>query len=327
MKRKRTFKHLGQFGRDRLEVLWQDGYSQTEIAEVLKVNKSTVSREIRNRKRKDGRYDADTAQHKAYVKRLYSKYQGMKVEQRPVLRTCIIAGLKQKRSPDEIAGRINREAGHCVINHKAIYKWLYSIYGEGYCHLLCTKRRRIKKQNLDKQPRATIPNLVSIHAISTDLIQYEGDTFVSPRRCQTTASVAVVVNRRSKFILAKKIPSLKPMVMTRTMKTFQQQADLKNIALDRGIENRYHEKFGVPAYFCDAQSPHQKPLVESSIGLMRRWFWKKGTNLANVSRREIKDGIEMLNNKYRKSLRYRSAYEVARENGILKREINTKSCI
>lgn len=327
MKRKRTFKHLDQFGRDRLEILWQNGHSQTEIAKVLKVNKSTVSREIRNRKRKDGGYDADTAQHKAHVKRLYSKYQGMKVEQRPVLRTCIIAWLKQKRSPDEIAGRLNREAGHCVINHKAIYKWLFSVYGERYCHFLCTKRRRIKKRNPDKQPRVTIPNLVSIHAIPTNSIQYEGDTFVSPRRCQTTASVAVVVNRQSKLVLGRKIPSLKPGVMARTMKTFQQQAILTNIVLDRGIENRYHEKFGIPTYFCDAQSPYQKPLVESSIGLMRRWFWKKGTNLAEVDGQEVQDGINMLNNKYRKSLNYRSAYEVARENGILKRETNVESCI
>lgn len=327
MKRKRTFKHLDQFGRDRLEVLLRSGHTQVEIADILKVNKSTVSREIRNRKRKDGRYDAYTAQHKARVKRLYSKYQGMKIEQCPVLRTCVIAGLKQKRSPDEIAGRINRTAGRCVINCKAIYKWLYSVYGERYCHFLCTKRRKTKKQNPDKQPRAIIPNLVSIHAIPADLINYEGDTFVSPRRCQTTASVAVAVNRESKLILGKKIPNLKPGVMIKTMRTFQQRAVLKNVILDRGIENRYHEKFGIPVYFCDAQSPHQKPLVESSIGLMRRWFWKKGTNLAEVSNQEIQDGINTLNNKYRKSLNYRSAYEVARERGILKGETNTESCI
>jgi len=69
----------------------------------------------------DGRYDADTAQHKAHVKRLYSKYQGMKIEDRPSLKAHIITELKQKRSPDEIAGRINKKAGYCIINHKAPY--------------------------------------------------------------------------------------------------------------------------------------------------------------------------------------------------------------
>ena len=96
--------------------------------------------------------------------------------------------------------------------------------------------------------------------------------------------------------------------------------------MDRGIENRYHEQFGIPAYFCDAQSPHQKPLVEGSIGLMRRWFWKKGTNLSEVSNQEIQKGIKILNNKYRKSLNYMNALEVARECDILKGEINPESC-
>lgn len=317
-----AYKHLNQSHRDRIEVLLGTGHTQVEIADVLKVHKSTVSREIRKRKRKDGRYDADTAQHKAHVKRMYSKYQGMKVESRPLLKALIIAEMKLKRSPDEIAGRLNDLIGRTVINNKAIYKWLYSVYGERYCHLLCTKRKKKKKQNQNKQPRVTIPHLVSIHEVSPCMIQCEGDTFVSPRRYQTTASVAVVVNRQSKLILAKKIPSMKPRVMVGAIKTFSKQMRIRNIVLDRGIENRYHEKFGMPAYFCDAQSPYQKPLVEGSIGLIRRWFWKKGTNLSEVSSQEIQKGINMLNNKYRKSLGYQSALEVAREHGILKGDIN-----
>jgi len=324
-----AYKHLGQSERDRIEVLLRSGHTQTEIADVLKVDKSTVSREIRKRKRIDGRYDADTAQHKAHVKRMYSKYQGMKIEKNDELRAHIITGMEQKRSPDEIAGRLNREAGKCVVNHKAIYKWLYTVYGDRYCHLLCTKRRKVKKQDPNKQVRNMIPNLVSIHAIKRNLIQCEGDTFVSPKRYKTTASVAVVVDKASKLILSKKIPSLKPKVMVRVMKTFEKQMVIKNVVLDRGIENRYHEQFGIPTYFADPQSPHQKPLAEGSIGLGRRWFWKKGTDLSTVSNYEIQNGFHILNNKYRKSLQYRSAYEVARENGILRGEsgkTNTESC-
>src|SRR3990167_9552707 len=120
-----AYTHLVQSDRDRIETLLRAGHTQVEMASVLKVNKSTISREIQKRKRMDGRYDADTAQHKAHVKRLYSKYQGMKIESRPELKAYIISELKKKRSPDEIAGRMNREADYCVVNHKAIYKWLY----------------------------------------------------------------------------------------------------------------------------------------------------------------------------------------------------------
>lgn len=315
-----AYKHLGQSERDRIEALLGAGHARVEIAQILKVHKSTISREIEKRKRRDGRYDADTAQHKAYCKRKYSKYQGMKIESNPALKSHLIRELKQKRSPDEIAGRLNREAGHSVVNCKAIYKWLYSVYGERYCHLLCTKRKRKKYRNPNKQPRVMIPHLVSIHAIPRELIQCEGDTFVSPKRCHTTASVAVVVEKSSKFILAQKIPSLKPRMMVRAMRNFQKSVALKSVVLDRGIENRYHEQFGIPACFCDPQSPHQKPLVEGSIGLARRWFWPKGTDLSKVSGRAIQKGIAVLNHKYRKALRYRSAFEAARESGILKGE-------
>jgi len=74
----------------------------------------------------------------------------------------------------------------------------------------------------------------------------------------------------------------------------------------------------LPTYFCDPASPRQKPFIESSIGLCRRWFWPKGTDLRQVGQEEFADKIEILNNKYRKTLRYRSANEVARECGIIK---------
>ena len=61
----------------------------------------------------------------------------------------------------------------------------------------------------------------------------------------------------------------------------------------------------------------QKPLIENSIGQLRKWFWPKGTDLSKISKEEFQEKIEIMNNKYKKSLRYRSANEVSREYGIL----------
>ena len=76
---------------------------------------------------------------------------------------------------------------------------------------------------------------------------------------------------------------------------------------------------GVPTYFCDRGSPWQKPHIEGSIGLIRRWFLPKGTDLAAIPDKTFQSQLHLLNNKYRKSLGYQSAYEVARERGIIKR--------
>lgn len=325
MKRKRRFRHLDQHDRDRIEALLNAGHTQKEIAAIIKVDKGTVSREIKRRKRKDGRYEATTAQLKANVKRSNSKYQGMKVEQCPQLRTFIISELEQHRSPDEIAGRMKREKRQPRVNTNAIYKWLYSVYGEQYCKYLCTRRRKRKPQKDDKVKREIIPNKISIweRPKARSLHHWEGDTMVSPRRAQTTASVAVASAIKEKYIYGTKISSLKPESMRQAVGQCTVQLTVDSLTIDSGIENRFHEEFGIPTYFCDPHSPWQKPHVENSIGLLRRWFLPKGTDLSRITEEELQKYISILNDKYRKSLNYRSAYEVATERGILK----IKSCI
>ncbi len=95
------------------------------------------------------------------------------------------------------------------------------------------------------------------------------------------------------------------------------QLTFQNFVL-RGRETA-HEQFGVPTYFCTKGSPWQKPHVENSIGLTRRWFLPKGTDLGMVPDATFQSMLGVLNHKYRKSLGYRSAYEVALARGIIKK--------
>jgi len=102
------------------------------------------------------------------------------------------------------------------------------------------------------------------------------------------------------------------------MKEIGNEYVIDAMILDQGGENREHLKFGMSTYFCDPASPRQKPFIESSIGLLGRWFWPKGTDLSKISKEEFQEKLEIINNKYRKTLRYRSANEVSKEYGILK---------
>src|SRR3989338_1002261 len=95
---RKTYRHLDQSDRDRMEALLASGHKQVEIARILKVDKGTISREMKRRLR-IGVYDASRAQMKANVKRSNSKYQGMKIEKYPVLKEYIIDQLKGHRSP------------------------------------------------------------------------------------------------------------------------------------------------------------------------------------------------------------------------------------
>lgn len=330
MKKPRSFRHLNQFDRDRIEALLRSGHLQKEIADILKVDKGTISREIMKRKRKNSRYEATAAQLKANVKRSSSKYQGMKIEKYPELRAHIIAELASHRSPDEIAGRMKWEKRYPRINTNAIYKWLYSVYGQLWCRYLCTRQYRPRKRKEFPAVRIMIPNKIGIDkrplgaTNKTRYAHFEGDTIVAPKKVLNTESVAIAAERRSNFMVGTKISSLSPVRMQQAVIRMQEQTRMNSLTMDSGIENRSHEKFGVPTFFCDPHSPWQKPQVENGIGLLRRWFIPKGTDFACVSENQLQYYFSVLNHKYRKSLQYKSAYEVALEHGIIKKCFNLR---
>ena len=324
IKKRRSFRHLNQFDRDRIEALAEAGHRQEEIAKVLDIDAGTISREIQNRKRKNGRYSAVVAQHKADIKRFGSKHQGMKIEKYPKLRARIIAGLKQLRSPDEIAGRMKAEGQSPRINANAIYKWLYSAWGQAYCHYLCTRRYRKKRQKRTAK-REMIPNRISLEQRPEDGEHAEGDLFVSPIKTGTQRSCAIICVPSTRFLIGRMIENKKPTTMVRTVNAITSGISIDDLTLDNGIENKDHEQFNLPAYFADPHSPWQKPHIENSIGLLRRWFIPKKTNLEDVSEDQLQRYLHILNGKYRRSLSYRSAYEMTMERGIIQKIPNVKA--
>lgn len=314
---RKEFRHLDFRARDRIEALWRAGHTKKEISQILEVHKSTVSRELINRKQLDGNYRASNAEHKARIKRGNSKYQGMKIERNSDLRKFIIQELMKKRSPDEIAGRMMKEGRNPRVNKDAIYKWLYSSFGERYTKHLCTKRKKKKFQKKTAK-REMIPNRIGLEWRPEAGRHAEGDTFVSPRSSGSKAAVAIIGLKEERYLSARKISDMKTESLKQAVWNIQTEMIFDTLTLDNGIENREHEQFGTDTYFCDAHAPWQKPFIEQSIGLIRRWEIPKGTDLNNVSEERLRECIEFLNNKYRKSLGYLSAREVAERNGILK---------
>lgn len=243
----------------------------------------------------------------------------MKIEANPELKQYIITELKRLRSPDEIAGRMKRAGCTPRVGTNAIYKWLYSPSGAPYCQYLCTQKTRKIKQS-KSQKRHLIPNRVSLRKRPEGETELHGesDLFVSPTNLHSKVVGHLVVIPDVHLLLGQFLKDKSPKTMVHSMHHIEDQVPITTWTLDNGIENIYHEQFGVPAYFCTKGSPWQKPHVESSIGLTRRWFLPKGTDLATVSDDAFQSMLHVFNHKYRKSLGYRSAYEASLERGIIK---------
>jgi transposase, IS30 family len=301
------FRQMKEADRDRIQALLRRRHTQAEIAAIVGFDKSAVSREIRGRSRRTGTYDAHNAQLKADQKRRYAKYQGMKIEADDDLREYIVDLLRAGQSPDAVCGRMKREKKAFSVSKNALYTWLYSAHGQQYCHLLCTKRFNPKKHKEGAKKRQMIPHRISFRDI-TEPIRTEVDQAVSS---VNTEAIATGVIRRSKFLMAEKVPNHTPDEMTRAVQVMDACTPLGQTIADNGIENRYHEEWGMPVCFADPHAPWQKPHVEQAIGLMRRWFYpKKKTDWKEVPAWELAAAVRVINNKYRKSLGYRSAYEV-----------------
>ena len=139
----KTYKHFSFVERAQVEILGSKGYSQREIGRVLGRNSGTICRELK--RKANGQYIARKADHKAYVRRKYSKYQGMKIREDMKLEQYITKYLKYGWSPEQISGRISEECMLPVVSHTTIYSWLRSIHGrqlEAELRLLKKKRQR-----------------------------------------------------------------------------------------------------------------------------------------------------------------------------------------
>lgn len=299
---------------ERLEIgiLLEKGYSQRSIARGMRRSPNTISYEIRENS-VCGTYDPLKADVKARVRKRMRKLQWSNIEENPGTKTFIIEKLKARWNPDEIAGFLRRTKDPRYVSKTAIYDWLRTARGERYCTYLYSRRKKVKKRRL-KTTKVLIPNRVGIERRSESTNNrsrygdWERDTILSKKG--TLGGVAMHQERRGKFVVGRKVRSMRPLEHTAATQTVAKKMVMKSATADNGIENRDHESWGIPTFFCDPYSSWQKGGVENANKMFRAFF-PKGTDFSTVTQKQIDETCAIINNKPRRSLGYRSALEVS----------------
>lgn len=260
----KTYTHLTQKERDRIQSLLDSKVCEAEIGRIIGRDKATIGREVKRNKRKRGeipvtnqeQYQATAADHKAYVRRKYAKYEGKSIQENNELREYVIRGLKKHWNPDEISGSMRQTKQPFYASKTTIYNWLYSEWGQRYCKYLYSKRSRPKPRK-PKTKRVMIPDRVSIDerpAEATNRAVYghhEGDTMVSGKKTGSKAAFAVDVERKARFISARTIPNMQPQTFNSAMLNIQVRlTSIVSRTYDNGIENKDHAAMGINSYFC-----------------------------------------------------------------------------
>lgn len=311
--KRQPYHHLTAEQRNQIFQYQRKGCSLRQIACYLQVAASTVSREIkRNRDHENQAYLPDTAQKLSRKRR---HRPGSKIKRSKDLQHLISDWIAMSLSPEVIAGRLKQEVSHHIISHESIYKW---IYGDGkplklYEYLLRHKRSRGLRPS--RKSESKIPNRVSIHERPhcEGPGHWEGDTI---HFAGHKGGIVTIYDKATKMTLGAKMSSLTSAETIANLETILSKLPeqmRQTMTFDNGSEFTGHEQLkkllSKGTYFCDPHSPWQKGGIENANGIIRRRI-KKGSKADEYSAREVQEIIHQINMTPRKSLDYRSPYEM-----------------
>jgi len=314
----KPFKYLSSGERSEIEILNMKGYKIREIARVLGRSPNTISLEL---KRVPSGYNATYAKIYAINKIRDRRLQWSKIESIPLLKQYIIQRLKDHWNPDEISGRMKKDRLPWYVSKSAIYEWLDTIRGERYKVYLYAYRpgrRHKKKDGLHGQ----ILNITPIESRGMGIVNrsrygaWESDLVVSGR--SGAGGLSTSIERKSRYLSALKVKDFSSTEKQKALISLMEECSVNSFTLDRGHENSKHYELGIKTYFCNAYHPWEKGGIENANKMIRGFFPKK-TDFSSISQEEVNRIVSIINNKPRKILGYRTAYEVALAGGVINR--------
>jgi len=153
----KPYAQLAQQQRYHISSHLQMGHSQIEIAQVLGVHKSTISRELKRNRGQRG-YRPGQAQRKAEERRKGKRKRRITEQEWKSVEWLI----REEWGPEQISARMKQEK-RLQISHECIYQYIYRDKGRGgdlYTYLRIQKKRRKRYGSNDY--RGKTPNRVSI---------------------------------------------------------------------------------------------------------------------------------------------------------------------
>ena len=308
----RTYAQLTQEQRYQIDALKKMGHNQTEIAQVLEVHKSTISREL-HRNAGQRSYRPQQAQSLAMERRQKAVPRVTAERWARVERL-----LRQDWSPEQISGRLKEEQG-IYISHEWIYQFVLEdkcLGGDLYRHLRCQKKRRKRYGAYDR--RGKLPNCRSIDE-RPDVVNsrkrlgdWEVDTLIGKRHKQ---AIVTLTERKSRFTLLGKVTRRTAQaVRNQIYRLLLPVADTAHtLTSDHGKEFAYHEQIAellrLKFYFAHHYAAWERGTNENTNGLLRQYF-PKTQDFQVVSNKQIEQAMLRLNFRPRKCLRFKTPFEV-----------------
>lgn len=310
-----NYSHFCLYERQRIERCLGNKKSLRFIAGKLERSVSSISEEIRENS-VNGVYDAKKAHHKASVRRKNSKIQSMKVVRDSNLREFVETHIKDDQSPEGISGRIkNVEKGLPCVSPKAIYKFVYSVYGrqiENHLYHNAVKKRGGPKRGrsvlidgritIDKRPKKVARRIEFGH--------YEGDFIESGK--DGKGSLLVLVERKTRYPFMRYLEDRDNTTVNSATAELLFGLPVESLTIDNDISFQKHKELSeilqAAIYFCHPQAPHEKATIENRNKAIRRYV-KKRSDLSKYSASHFAIVEEKLRTRFMECLNYKTPQE------------------
>lgn len=315
-----------QFTKERrieLAAFLKAGRVPRECARLLGMDKSAVTREIARNSDTHGTYHGVQAHRRYLHRRELAKASDRKIENNPDLQQYIQARLRQRDSPEQIAGRVRQAHRSVGVCHETIYQWIFHQMpsAKQYLRRISTKgkyRRKRGTQEREKQREETKIKRIDTRPVivetRTRIGDWEGDTIIGKdKRTRLTTNV----ERKSGYGFLDKLAVVNMDTMHATLqKRFQKipKKQRHTYTYDNGVElgqedAMLEEKIGMAVYRAYPYHSWERGSNENWNGLVRDFF-PKGTDFAMITDKEVRRVERNLNHRPRKRLGYLTPHEV-----------------
>jgi len=307
--------------REVIMIRLQLGDNPNQIATLLGRHRSSIYREIK-RNSVSRNYSAIKAHQLAASRKAIAR-RAFKIEAQPVLKQYIDEKLKTYWSPEQISGRLKycQYPEELQASYETIYLYIQraSALGETFKPYLRFGYLRHESRGPGNKQCKRIPNKKHISLRPKEVEgrkvvgHWESDSVRGAYR--TPYSLATHLERKTRFGLAGKLKDRKASTFNEaTINLFERNPELplKTMTTDHGMEfSKFKElerELDIPVYFATAYCSNERGANENYNGLIRQ-FVPKGMNMEKLSQKELDRIVDLLNDRPRKCLGFRTPRE------------------
>ncbi len=293
--------------RSQISALLASKTPKKEIAQIVGISQSTISRELKRNSCRNGKYYSWQKAHEMAMERRERICLNRSIS-RSVMNKAISLLRNQQWSPQQISAYLKADGDH--ISHETIYAYLRR---HPELHIHC--RHKMKYRRHIKQHKTTkatnIPHRVSIHerpseADGSRFGDWELDLIVGKGQ---KSCLVTLVERSKSYVLIKRLETKHHQQVKKAiiqmLFPFRKTDALKTITTDNGVEFYDHQEFAkalcTNVYFADSYASWQKGAIENANKLIRQYF-PKGTDFRLVTDEQVMNVQHKLNRRPREKL-------------------------